>query len=1168
MGQDFLKFGARERVVFYEGKKPWRLVNELFGMLAEQAASASEAELVLDHRALRRLGDTAELAGKELKRVLDRAAEQLDAWSSRSFRVRLDNQNVVVTVTFDAGHRNHAWTLKATFSTANPDQCSVREGGDEVSVRTCLDYLAWLERDLAESKHSLDSIYLPVDSVTLPGERHQTRAPLDDGNIGTSALRRGWAQVRIETSAIAVVAPAGAGKTSLLRHEAVEICHAGRAAISEGRGAGRTLVPTYFRLSTLARLELQQPINELDWLRQALIAHGFPLSLAEGVHSIRRACRFIFLLDGLDEVPWDRRDVAEALLLSLADHGFQVMFSSRVESYSFASPKVRQLYREVAIPPFEIPDAIRYIEERFSQQPAERTIAARLARTSAFSNPLLLALLCNAIEESSAAATLGRPELFERVVRSWLAGSWRELDHVEKRVRDRLVDAKLNALERVAITIADHPRKVMSLGRMSLEDQLLSADPHRILAASAAPQSVVDILVDGDGVLVRTGQNPPVYEFLHSTIWAYFVARHISKGDYSIALERSWFDAAWADVVVFLAGMVADKTALLSDLASDPDVFHDRLFLQLRCLAEITPHQVDGQLAKRIVDGSLALLMELAGEDRHPELPLWLASAGPFVFPEALRLFNLNPTGPTKVVRLLADTSEDSRGPSAILRAFSDSSEYVGLRYGLAPAAARFFGPEFVDGLIGPGIERPMHEEAAEYLATCLRDAYGRTLPARVLQRLLAVLDATPPQTIDYHVWIIVLCFFDNDEAENRVLAFATDDRQPFDDRILAITHLLFSKSGSHSSDLTGFFALLSDDFMALLQTLAPRTMREALDALSLAPDAEMRLLASVLRARTADDKFVQKAARDVLASGSARSQLYATTLLRDHASDLALAALDMLSRDEDALIRSSAIHECMRFGRASADIVLSRFLDKDRHVRHTAFRVAGNLRLVHAVAHLSFVAESKESDDSDAAAEALAMIGSAESLPLIIGRVNEGRDRATALVRFRDPQVLELLINRWLQVTSAPAQVVRDAIAAEDLAGAIGDLGQDAAVRPLLGAVSRFNPSIRGAIWSSCDRLMTSRNATEVSVAVLDAVECLLKEYDTNSDGSEHLRDGKLTSFELATLGGLLRRAAPSVSRALAKEEWRVWRDRCRTLVAIQPRDSEYPLPVAVATG
>lgn len=1166
MGQDFLRFGAGERVVFYEGKKPWRLVNELFRMLAEQVASASESELVLDHRALRRLGDTAELAGKELKRVLDRAAEQLDAWSGRSFRVRLDNQNVVVSVTFDAGHKNHVWTLKATFLVADPERCSVSEGCDEASVRTALDYFAWLERDLGESKHVFDSVYLPVDSVTLPGERPRYRAELDDGRRATAPVRRGWAQVRNESSAIAVVAPAGSGKTSLLRREALEICQAGRQVTSDGRAVGRTLIPLYFRLSTVTTLELQRPINQLDWLREALITHGCPLSLAEAIHSSRGHWRFIFLLDGLDEVAWDRRDAAERLLVSLADHGCQVLFSSRVESYSFASPKVRQLYREVTIPPFEIPDSIRYIEERFADHPAERTIAARLARTSTFSNPLLLALLCNAIQESSAAAPLGRPELFERVLRSWLGSSWRELDHVEKRVRDRLVDTKLRALELVATRIAGNPRKLMSLDRMSLEDQLLSADPHKTLAANAAPQSVLDILVDGDGVLVRTGRNPPDYEFFHPTAWSYFVARHISTGDYSIALERSWFDAAWSDVVVFLAGMVADKTALLAELASEPDVFHDRLFLQLRCLAEVTPDQVDDHLAKSIIDASLALFMELGSGDHHPELPQWLASAGPFVYADALRLFNLNPTGPTKVVRLLADSTQDSRGPAAIRNAISDSREYVGLRYGLAPAAARFLGTELVDWLFGPGIERPMHQEAAEYLATCLREAYGRKLPARVLHRLLAVLDATPPQAIDYYVWMIVLSFLDNEEAEGRVFEFAADERQPLDDRLLVVTHLLFSRHGSRSDAISSLFALLSDDFMALLPALAPRSLREALDALSGASGPELRLLAALLRAGTPDDTSVQQAARDVLVTGSARAQLYAIELLRDHEFDIALAALDMLSREEDASVRSSAVHQCIRFGQAAAEIVLSRFVDKDRQVRHSAFRAAGNLRLVQALPHLTAIAESDGNDDSEAAAEALGMIGSAESLPLIIRRVSEGRDSVRALVRFRDPQVLDLLLDRWLQITSTPARIVRDAIAAEDVASAIGALGQEAAVAPLLDTISHSNPSIRGAIWSSCDQLMSSRNATEVSIAVLDTVERLLEEYDADSGAPGGVRHGKLTWFELTTIGGLLRRAAPTVSKVLSKEEWKVWRDRCRAILAVKPRDSEYPLPVVAA--
>lgn len=103
-----------------------------------------------------------------------------------------------------------------------------------------------------------------------------------------------------------------------------------------------------------------------------------------------------------------------------------------------------------------------------------------------------------------------------------------------------------------------------------------------------------------DGVLIAIGDDAPAYLFLHRTFQEYLAARELARqakeparyvGIIQDIAERLWWLPEWRELIVLLAGLVADPVPLLKALAQTrgDDIARRRLGLAGVALEEVDP---------------------------------------------------------------------------------------------------------------------------------------------------------------------------------------------------------------------------------------------------------------------------------------------------------------------------------------------------------------------------------------------------------------------------------------------------------------------------------------------------------------------------------------------------------------------------------------------------
>ena len=211
----------------------------------------------------------------------------------------------------------------------------------------------------------------------------------------------------------------GAGKTTLLRHLA-----AGVARERPGRW-----VPIF---ESLARL-MREPEWLLDRLeRQMKRAGAAAESLASVLDREGQDGRLLLLLDGLDEVPQERREEAEALLRQLSSRWPQTPLIVTSRPIGYRRPASD--FRELDLLPFGPAERREFLARWFGRERgkpdtegAERAAEA-LERDAGLrdlaSNPLYLTLMALLIEQGTSPER-NRPRLYDQVFKLLLKGEHR-----------------------------------------------------------------------------------------------------------------------------------------------------------------------------------------------------------------------------------------------------------------------------------------------------------------------------------------------------------------------------------------------------------------------------------------------------------------------------------------------------------------------------------------------------------------------------------------------------------------------------------------------------------------------------------------------------------------------------------------------------------------------
>ena len=1150
---DFLRVSRNGRPMIYGGKRKAAFVHAVFDQLRTRINEPSK-RLVLREAALIEIGDGVGLVDRELRAAVQTLAEAFAAWEMKNFPATINGELQQVVVSGDfcsaAGRLLVDLEVGLDLLDGEPDT-----GDADVNRDHLLRYLRWLTNSLRRSESQIGrGIYIPVAEVrpSPSSPRSEIAEMGDDQPTGRNQPSR-WNEVRTFGS-VAVVAPAGRGKTSLLRAEAKRFAELALPALEGDTPVRLITIPLFLRLDDVSEvMSSGQPLEEMLQLtlKRAEVDSGVIDAVV--AHVIRGAA--LLLLDGLDEVPWERRDDIDDMLILLAERRIPTTFSSRRESFDFAQPLLRELYTAIELMPFSPASVDSYLHARFHDPVMLAMASSRVASERQPWDALLLALFCDALDDGEAPRSvrrLTRIELYDRLLRTTLQGPWRQQKHPERRRRFRVADAKIRALEELAMLAAFTPD-----GRISECDlaHVLVSHPFDV---GTHFDHALDELVEGDGILVRRGGVRAEYEFLHPTFRSYLTARRLASTGapgVTMAMDRAWFDSHWQDVVVFMASLGAlDPSTILSTVERS-DVFNQRLYLAGRCLGHVKG--VD-QRVTAIADRILSIYQHSRFDERADARPA-LVEMGQNSYEAVLREFTECPNG--DLGHLLADVATDHRAARA-LRAFVKDVRADLAERAMAAAAATRLGEHDLWQFLFPIVtwEGNFIDVAARYgVPAMVSKAIAQgAFSDDAAQRIYAEYSRYPSGSFERHALAGALPQIHTPTADALAWQILADKSEIEDIREDLATAMFVSRSGRTA------LSLLLGRVFPLITTMACEGVRRTEDAVAAMKRSSDNVAAAFAAALDEElDAGDARFRRGLLASEDPAMQLAAIELFRESENRLCVQALAILAIHEDASIRSRAVRSCRNFPSAAVDsIVLDLLDDPDIGVRIDAISTTAELRLKSSVAKLESLATAADDAIAWSATDALASIAEVETAPTVVRRFHEAQATASQLAHFHDDRVWPLLENRWKAVAPSATysvdallldeDVERSRRQAKDAASALGILRDPRAVDLLLNGFCFAAAIVRPSIIESLDLLMNHSNAVVISTRVLDGIDVISARDNRHvvqipSCGPRTIDFGFGRLFdETRAMYRLLRRAAPIVRRELSDEDWERWCERC----------------------
>lgn len=365
----------------------------------------------------------------------------------------------------------------------------------------------------------------------------------------------------------------GAGKTTFLRHSAIE-CILGEFL--------NKLVPIFVTLKDLASAANQ--VTLLEYVNQQTAECGVTSAQIAG---LLNQGRVLFLLDGLDEV--QEKDslkiFKEIRELSNQFSNNHFVITCRIAAKEYTLEK----FTEVEVADFDESQIQTFVikwfkakdsdlDQQFLQRLKENKPILELA-----SNPLLLTLLCLEFEDAGDFPN-DRAELYKRatntLLRKWDAKRGIQRDIVYHQLS---VQRKENLLSHIALTtfekgdyffkqrqveqyIADY---IQNLSEVETDQETLQLDSEAVLKSIEAQH----------GLLVERARG--IYSFSHLTFQEYFTARSIFNSANPRAIDDPalrgliWhiLEKPWREVFLLVAEMLSSADILLLSMKQAIDVW-------------------------------------------------------------------------------------------------------------------------------------------------------------------------------------------------------------------------------------------------------------------------------------------------------------------------------------------------------------------------------------------------------------------------------------------------------------------------------------------------------------------------------------------------------------------------------------------------------------------
>jgi|GEM_PF-865015 len=895
---------------------------------------------------------------------------------------------------------------------------------------------------------------------------------------------RPFREVFAERRHIVVLGDPGSGKTTLLRWLALTAAD-GRAACRSRLGADERLFPVLVSIGRLFEIReamLREQGAAAPSFLTAIVQYfrtsetGLTVEAIESVFEQElKSGNCLLLLDGIDEVPTDRRGEMSNWIERFAANHRENRFVVTSRIFGFTGIDLPQR-NEFIVQPFDDEQVKLYLRGWFSAYRAwesnldgdaierDRPNAKREADglAGALSREPRLALLSRSPFMLSALALVHRAEgqlpshrirVYEIMARA-LCETWSQARQLVANAQPNSsrVDFDTEAipvLGRLAYWLHEN-HGAGAAPRAEVEAQVSKAlqQTSGIESGVADESARVFLHKAQDELQLLVERGPGLLGFLHLTFQEYFAAAHLNATDELLPFVRKhWFDARWEEVILLgvgslaiLQGRVVAAEKVIETLLNESGGrhpwlvtrLHKNVILAARCCLDAP------NVGAKTVDAVVCQLVP------------WLLEENIEALRESASRVLGRSSGTRLAERILEKLAETRKWESVSQRlsALAVLSALADLR-ALEPLLAALRDPEaHVRWSAARALGQLGAPTALEPLLAALRDpeAHVRWSAAWALGRLGAPAALEP-----------LLATLRDPEARVRWSAAWALSRLGAP---TALEPLLAALRGPETR-------VRSNAAQALGQMGAPAALEPLLVALR-DPEAHVRSSAAEALGQLGAPAALEPLLA-ALRDPEVRVRWSAAEALGQLGAPAALEPLLAALRDPETGVRSSAAQALGQLGAPAAlEPLLAALRDPETHVRSSAARALGQLGAPAALEPLLAALRDPETDVRSSAAEALGQLGAPAALEPLLGALRDPEtgvrwSAAEALGQLGAPAALEPLLGALRD----PETHVR-----WSAAEALGQLGAPAALEPLLAALRDPEAHVRSSAAEALGQL------------------------------------------------------------------------------------------------
>jgi HEAT repeat protein len=500
-----------------------------------------------------------------------REVADLDRWVSQALRETIIN--LVKGRTSQAN--KSGWILSPAVVTAYLEQIAAQKP-----------YVLWsdliyIDRTVTEPDSMIARRLVLYDPNSLEEEPHTPEGLLDE--------------VLAREKRIILLGNPGLGKTTSLVHLAWQTA---RRTLRLGNSPARpdVNIPIYFELKYYGgepELEvlLARRINEI--LRPRNLTLGFDLSDSTRVLKAwlgQSETRFLFLLDGLNEVRSEFHTAIRGLLRDILHSQHLVVVACREHDYDHSLQEYAFAYVLEGLRPNEIENYLVRILGDPGQQLLRDLLMRDRRMETLGANPLMLWLISLIVRDApQLRLPANQGQLFQRVIEAM--PHLRTSEGIEPK---KPLDTIVLALSKLAFDMQSSGIVTVDLSEL------------RRLNIPTSGESLVDVLTQAKEwrFLKSDGRMGEQIEFLHQLFLEYFAASYLnaelrSGKNFDEVLSGRIFSEPWDEVIVMLAGIIDQPVALIKWLGAQILINNQwaMAFLVKRCWETTAINNLDARLA-------------------------------------------------------------------------------------------------------------------------------------------------------------------------------------------------------------------------------------------------------------------------------------------------------------------------------------------------------------------------------------------------------------------------------------------------------------------------------------------------------------------------------------------------------------------------------------------